>query len=49
MPTFPTKPSDMLALVKTKVAGLSAYTEIFPNPPYLQDDLNAEYAIHPTF
>ena len=42
MPTFPTKTADVLALVKTMAVGFSAHPEIFPNPPYPADDLNAE-------
>ena len=42
MPTFPTKPADVLTLVKTMATGLSVHPEIFPNPPYSPDDLNTE-------
>jgi hypothetical protein len=46
MPTFPAKPADVLALVKTMAAGLAAHPEIFPNPPYPPDDLNAEAELY---
>jgi hypothetical protein len=42
MPTFPTNPADVLALVKTMADGLGSHPDIFPNPPYSSDDLNAE-------
>lgn len=42
MPTFPTKPAEILALVKTMAEGLRAHPDIFPNPPHSPDDLLAE-------
>ena len=42
MPTFPTKPAEIIALLKTMAAGFSAHPDIFPNPPHPSDDLNGE-------
>ena len=44
MPTFPTKPTEVLSLLKTMAAGFSTHPEIFPNPPHPSDDLNDEAA-----
>ena len=42
MPTFPTKPADVLALIKTMADGLRDHADIYPNPPYPSDDLLGE-------
>ena len=42
MPTFPTKPTDVVALITLMADGFRAHPDIYSNPPYPSDDLMSE-------
>ncbi len=39
MPTFPTKPAELIALLKAMAEGFRDHPDIYPNPPYPTDDV----------